>query len=125
LSPGESLRFVYVPGPEKARAWELVEGSPPYDPQAYTELLLRAVESLLLPVGVDRRMLDLWLIGDAGYWGPPGTLPPPGVDGHAPLLASAMRAALLRPALRASATPVQAAPAPRPIAEMPSSVLAA
>src|SRR4030042_76629 len=29
LSPGESLRFVYVPGPEKARAWELVEGRPP------------------------------------------------------------------------------------------------
>ncbi len=119
LSPGESLRFVYVPGPEKARAWELVEGSPPYDPQAYTELLLRAVESLLLPVGVDRRMLDLWLIGDAGYWGPPGTLPPPGVDGHAPLLASAVRAAILRPALRGPVAPAQATPAPWSIAKRP------
>jgi hypothetical protein len=54
----------------------------------------------LLPVGVDRRMLDLWLIGNAGYWGPPGTLPPPGADGHAPLLASATRVSMLRPALR-------------------------
>jgi DNA polymerase II len=117
LSPGESLRFVYVPGPEKARAWELVEGDPPYDPQAYTELLLRAVESLLMPVGVDRGMLDLWLIGNAGYWGPPGTLPPPGVDGHAPLLASAVRVAMLRPALRvAPRHPVQPGPPPAQLA---------
>jgi DNA polymerase-2 len=114
LSPGESLRFVYVPGPEKARAWELVEGDPPYDLQAYTELLLRAVESLLLPVGVDRSMLDLWLIGDAGYWGPPGTLPPPGADGHAPLLASATRVPMLRPALRA-VTAGAARPSPAPV----------
>lgn len=105
LSPGESLRFVYVPGPEKARAWEMIEGEPPYDRQAYTELLLRAVESLLLPAGVDRRMLDLWLMGNAGYWGPPGTLPPPGLDGHAPLLATAARAPLLHPAFRAATGP--------------------
>jgi DNA polymerase-2 len=112
LSPGESLRFVYVPGPEKARAWELIEGDPPYDLQAYTELLLRAVESLLLPVGVDRRMLDLWLIGNAGYWGPPGILPPPGADGHTPLLAAATRVPTLRPALRAAVTSPLARPAP-------------
>jgi hypothetical protein len=105
LSPGESLRFVYVPGPEKARAWELVEDQPPYDAQAYTELLLRAVESLLLPVGVDRRMLELWVLGNAGYWGVPGALPPPGIDGHAPLLAAAARVSMLRPALRAIITP--------------------
>ena len=125
LSPGESLRFVYVPGPEKARAWELVEDSPPYDSQAYAELLLRAVESLLLPVGVDRRMLDTWVLGNAGYWGPPGTLPPGGVDGHAPLLAAATRVPLLRPALRTTASPVQGSPAPRPIAEVFSPALAA
>jgi len=125
LSPGESLRFVYVPGPEKARAWELVEDSPPYDSQAYAELLLRAVESLLLPVGVDRRMLDTWVLGNAGYWGPPGTLSPVGVDGHAPLLAAATRVPLLRPALRTTASPVQGSPAPRPIAEVFSPALAA
>ncbi|MCX6070212.1 MAG: hypothetical protein NTU91_05030, partial [Chloroflexi bacterium] len=85
---------------------------------------LRAVESLLLPVGVDRSMLDLWLIGNAGYWGPPGTLPPPGADGHAPLLAPTARVALLRPALRTGA-PMQGKPMPWPSAEASSAVLAA
>ncbi len=86
LRPGERLRFVLVPGPEKAQAWELVEGEAPYDREAYTELLLRAVHTLLTPAGVDRATLDTWLLGNAGYWGPPGTLPPPGVDGRMPLL---------------------------------------
>jgi DNA polymerase-2 len=96
LSPGENLRFLLVPGPEKARAWErLAEahtcGDVPYDRPAYIERLLRAIESLLAPVGVDRGMLETWLLGNAGYWGPPGILPPPGVDGRAPLLARAGR----------------------------------
>ena len=87
LSPGENLRFLLVPGPEKARAWERLGQDVPYDRQAYTERLLRAIESLLAPVGVDRGMLETWLLGNVGYWGPPGILPPPGVDGRAPLLA--------------------------------------
>ncbi len=85
-SPGERLRFLLVPGPEIARAWELIDGQIPYDREAYTELLLRAVETLLMPVGVDRATLETWLLGHAGYWGPPGTLPPPGVDPRMPLL---------------------------------------
>jgi DNA polymerase-2 len=87
LTPGETLRFLLVPGPEKARAWELLRDEVPYDREAYTELLLRAVESVLAPVGVDRQMLTTWLLGNAGYWGPPGTLPPMGMDGGQPLLA--------------------------------------
>ncbi len=87
LTPGEKLRFLLVPGLEKARAWELLKSEVPYDREAYTELLLRAVESVLAPVGVDRTMLATWLLGNAGYWGPPGTLPPPGMDGGQPLLA--------------------------------------
>jgi DNA polymerase-2 len=86
LSPGQSMHFVYVPGPEKVRAWELIDEPVPYDHQAYTELFFRSIESLLAPVGVDRRMLETWLLGNAGYWGPPGTLPPIGMDGRAPLL---------------------------------------
>jgi DNA polymerase-2 len=101
LSPGEPLRFLYVPGPEKARAWDLIDGPTLYDHQAYTVLLLRALESLFAPVGVDNRTLALWLLGNAGYWGPPGSLPPLGVDARWPLLAPGPR--LRRPEPDASA----------------------
>ncbi len=117
LNPGESLRFVLVSGPEKARAWERLTGEESYDRPAYSEMLLRAVESLLAPVGVDRRMLETWLLGNAGYWGPPGILPPPGVDGRAPLLAAATRVLLLHPALQTvtrQRTPPSTSSAPRP-----------
>jgi DNA polymerase-2 len=86
LSPGERLRFLLVPGPEKARAWERIEGEVPYDREAYTELLLRAVDSVFAAVGVDRETLETWLLGNAGYWGPPGVLPPPGANIRAPLM---------------------------------------
>jgi DNA polymerase-2 len=89
LSPGEPLRFLYVPGPEKARAWDLIDAPTVYDDQAYTVLLLRALESLFAPVGVDNPTLALWLLGNAGYWGPPGSLPPAGVDPRWPLLGGA------------------------------------
>ncbi|UCF60296.1 MAG: hypothetical protein JSV37_11085 [Anaerolineaceae bacterium] len=89
LSPGERLPFLLVPGPEKVRAWELVEGEIPYDREAYTQLFLRAAESVLVPVGVNQSALEIWLLGGAGYWGPPGTLPPPGADIGTPLLEQA------------------------------------
>ena len=89
LSPGERLRFLLVPGPEKARAWELIQGEIPYDRQAYLQLFLRAIESLLAPVGVDRATLETWLLGETSYWGPVGLLPPQGTDGRWPLLANA------------------------------------
>ena len=87
LHPGERLNFLLVPGPEKALAWETIEGPIPYDRAAYTELLLRAVDSVLAPLGIDRVTLETWLLGNAGYWGPPGMLPPRGVDIGTPLLA--------------------------------------
>lgn len=113
LSPGETIRFVYVPGPEKVRALDTLQqaalqgasepqpepsgtalqtavcAGPPYDVAAYTELLLRAVDSLLTPLGVDRRTLETWLLGNAGYWGPPGTLPRRAADLRLPLIAGA------------------------------------
>jgi DNA polymerase-2 len=87
LSPGERLPFLFVPGPAKVKAWELVEGEIPYDREAYTKLMLRAVESVLIPVGVSQDVLEMWLLGNAGYCGPPGALPPPEVDFRMPLLA--------------------------------------
>jgi DNA polymerase-2 len=89
LSPGQSLHFLYTPGKERVRAWELIEGSIPYDKEAYTELFLRAMENILMPVGVSRETLETWLLGNAGYWGPPGTLPPPGADSGIPLFEAA------------------------------------
>jgi DNA polymerase-2 len=86
LSPGERLPFLFVPGPEKVHAWELIEGEVPYDREVYTKLLLRAVESVLIPVGVGQSTLENWLLGNAGYWGPPGALPPPRADIRLPLL---------------------------------------
>ena len=86
LSPGEAVRFVYTPGPEKARAWDLIEGEIPYDREVYTELLARAVQTMVMALGVDRATVDTWLLGGTGYWGPPGALPPAGADLHAPLL---------------------------------------
>jgi DNA polymerase-2 len=86
LHPGERMRFVLVPGPEKARAWETVTQEIAYDRQAYSELMLRAIDSVFAPLGVGRPTLETWLLGQAGYWGPPGTLPPPGVDIETPLL---------------------------------------
>jgi DNA polymerase-2 len=86
LSPGEKLPFLYVIGPEKVRPWELIEGEVAYDREVYTTLMLRAIESVLVPVGVDESTLKIWLLGNAGYWGPPGTLPPPGVEIDIPLL---------------------------------------
>ena len=71
-----------------ALAWDLIGAPPAYDRQTYTVLFLRALESLFAPVGVDASTLALWLLGDVGYWGPPGILPPPGVDGRWPLLAT-------------------------------------
>jgi DNA polymerase-2 len=89
LQPGEMLHFVHVSGPERVRAWELVATDPDqltYDREVYTELLLRAAESVLAPVGVERQALQAWLLGDSGYWGPPGCLPPAGADITRPLL---------------------------------------
>lgn len=107
LSPGERLRFIYVSGPEKARAWDLIETPLAYDRQAYTVLFLRALESLFAPVGVDAATLALWLLGDAGYWGPPGALPPPGTDARWPLLATPPI-----PARRPTSIPVRSSAAP-------------
>jgi len=112
LSPGEALRFVYVPGPEKARAWDLVDAPTAYDDQAYTVLLLRALESLFASVGVDNQTLALWLLGNAGYWGPPGALPPLGVDNRWPLLARTPRPAPIPPAVPRPAPPPRLAPLP-------------
>ena len=67
LNPGESVRYVIteyqanVPS-DRARAWEFIDGSWGYDVARYTELLMRAVESVLVPFGVSASMLRSWLV---------------------------------------------------------------
>lgn len=100
LSPGESLRYILVPGPEKGRPWELLQEPIPYDTRAYVELFLRAIESVLAAVDIDRQTLNTWFLGNTGYWGPPGTLPPPGVPADMPLLAQIRRTSTSTQALQ-------------------------
>ncbi|MFP3855026.1 MAG: hypothetical protein ACLFWD_12100, partial [Anaerolineales bacterium] len=69
----------------------LVEEAIAYDRETYVDLLLRAVETVLMPLGVGRPTIETWLLGGAGYWGPPGVLPPAGADIGAPLLAQSRR----------------------------------
>lgn len=65
LNPGESVRYVRteyqadVPN-DRARAWEFIDGSWGYDVERYTELLMRAVESVFVPFGVSASMLRSW-----------------------------------------------------------------
>lgn len=67
LNPGESVRYVIteyqaeVPS-DRARAWEFIDGSWGYDVARYTELLMRAVESVLVPFGLSASMLRSWLV---------------------------------------------------------------
>lgn len=67
LNPGESVRYVIteyqadVPS-DRARAWEFIDGSWGYDVARYTELLMRAVESVLVPFGLTASMLRSWLV---------------------------------------------------------------
>ena len=67
LNPGESVRYVIteyqadVPS-DRARAWEFIDGSWGYDVARYTELLMRAVELVLVPFGVSASMLRSWLV---------------------------------------------------------------
>jgi hypothetical protein len=46
----------------RARAWEFVDGSWGYDVARYTELLMRAVEAVLVPFGVTASMVRSWLV---------------------------------------------------------------
>ena len=66
LEPGESISFVITDykaavSSDRARSSEFIDGSWGYDAKRYTELLLRAVETILLPLGVNAKMLQDWL----------------------------------------------------------------
>jgi DNA polymerase-2 len=73
---GRRIRYIYIARAPGVCAWNLP--SPP-DPQAidvirYRELVLRAVQEVLQPIGVTESILKNWVIGRAGYLAPPGML---------------------------------------------------
>lgn len=65
LRPGESIEYILLdhdaPEPsQRARAWEFYAEEEGYDVERYTELLLRAAETILTPFGITKKMLHCW-----------------------------------------------------------------
>lgn len=65
--PGQGIRFLYTRDPSGVCAWDLPEPPPvtAVDVERYTELLLRAVYTLLQPFGIEEKMLRDWVKGNA------------------------------------------------------------
>jgi len=66
LSAGQRIRYVIVEqkakvSNDRARALEHHDGSLGYDVERYGELLLRAVEAILIPIGIREDMLQRWI----------------------------------------------------------------
>ncbi|CAG0945354.1 hypothetical protein ANRL1_02291 [Anaerolineae bacterium] len=69
---------------DRARPFIYYRGQEPYDAEKYVELLLRAVETVLTPLGIKRSQIDAWVKEGTGeaerlqlyapkkveYWGP-------------------------------------------------------
>lgn len=71
MRPGQMVRFLFTLGKPGVIAWDLPERPDPkvLDVARYTELLVRAIASVLQPVGVEETMLRRWLLGGTGYTG--------------------------------------------------------
>jgi DNA polymerase-2 len=66
LHPGESVKYVIMDShaqcaADRAHAWELCNGATGYDVERYTELLLRAAETIVTPFGMNGAMLRNWV----------------------------------------------------------------
>ena len=90
LSPGGSIQYIITEEHagakcDRARPFVHYRGQEPYDAEKYIELLLRAVETVLTPLGIGRTQIDEWVKQGTGeaeraqrylakkkveYWGP-------------------------------------------------------
>jgi len=66
LSPGESIQYIITEEHahakiDRARPFVHYRGQEPYDAEKYVELLLRAVETVLIPLGVDGSQIAEWV----------------------------------------------------------------
>ena len=73
---GQRIRFIYIAPAPGVWAWDAPTLPNPktIDRIKYRELLIRAVQEILQPLGVTEAILKNWLIGEAGYLAPPGFL---------------------------------------------------
>ena len=73
---GQRIRFIYIAPAPGLWAWDAPTLPNPktIDRIKYRELLIRAVQEILQPLGVTEAILKNWLIGEAGYLAPPGLL---------------------------------------------------
>jgi DNA polymerase-2 len=88
-SPGESIQYIITEEHadakcDRARPFVYYRGQEPYDAEKYIELLLRAVETVLTPLGIDGSQIEEWVKQGTGeverarlyapkkveYWGP-------------------------------------------------------
>lgn len=71
------VRYVYVRGPERVRAWDLPEplDSKTIDVPRYIGLLIRAAAEILGPLGAEENTVKNWLVGGGDYLSAPGILP--------------------------------------------------
>jgi len=73
---GQRIRFIYISRGPGVHAWDLpkLPDIKEVDRVRYRELVMRAVQEVLQPIGVTDSILKNWLIGRAGYLEPPGLL---------------------------------------------------
>lgn len=67
LRPGQTVRFVYTLGHPTVCAWDLpsLPDIRSLDTHRYVDLLMRATETVLTPLGFSRKELDEWVFGNA------------------------------------------------------------
>ena len=73
---GRRIRYIYIARAPGVHAWNLPSPPDPHDIDVlrYRELVLRAVQEVLQPIGVTEAILKNWVIGRAGYLASPGLL---------------------------------------------------
>jgi DNA polymerase II len=73
---GQRIHFIYTRTEQGVRAWDLPEPLQPawVDTARYKDLLFRAAQEILQPLGVTEPVLRNWIFSQASYLLPPGLL---------------------------------------------------
>jgi DNA polymerase elongation subunit (family B) len=73
---GQRIKYIHIAHAPGVWAWDSPGPPSPksVDRLRYRELLIRAVQEVLQPMGITETILKNWIIGGAGYLAPPGFL---------------------------------------------------